>query len=217
METRRIAIFDFDKTMVSGDSITDFVRFLWDHKLISLPQLVRILLVSLLWILHLQPVEKAKEQALSPLKKLDDKAASALCREFVEQNLVPRIFPPALDKMRAHHLAGDVVLLVSASPACYLSQIKHYLPVDAVLATTTDERYQVITNVRGQEKANQVKLWLESQGITPSWEESASYGDSRSDLPVMQLVGKPFWVNPSAAALKAAPHQPQLRWAPAET
>ncbi len=31
METRRIAIFDFDKTMVSGDSITDFVRFLWDQ------------------------------------------------------------------------------------------------------------------------------------------------------------------------------------------
>ncbi len=116
METRRIAIFDFDKTMVSGDSITDFVRFLWDQKLISLPQLVKILLVSLLWILHLQPVEKAKEQALSPLKKLDTQGASALCREFVEQNLVPRIFPPALAKMRTHHLAGDVVLLVSASP-----------------------------------------------------------------------------------------------------
>ncbi len=42
-------------------------------------------------------------------------------------------------------------------------------------------------------------------------------GTARSDLAVMQLVGKPFWVNPSAAALKAAPHQPQLRWAPAET
>ncbi len=84
-------------------------------KLISLPQLVKILLVSLLWILHLQPVEKAKEQALSPLKKLDTQGASALCREFVEQNLVPRIFPPALAKMRTHHLAGDVVLLVSAS------------------------------------------------------------------------------------------------------
>ncbi len=77
-----------------------------------------------------------------------------------------------------------------------------------MLATTTDERYQVITNVRGQEKANQVKLWLDSQGITPNWEESTSYGDSRSDLPVMQLVGQPFWVNPSAAALKAAPTSP---------
>ncbi len=212
MDIRRLAIFDFDKTMVSGDSICGFVRFLWEKKLLSLPRLIGIGLASLLWMLRLIPVEKAKNQALAPLRKLDQTSADALCREFAEQHLAPRIFPPALKKMREHHLAGDAVLLVSASPACYLAHIRAFLPVDAVLATATDSAFRVTVNVSGEEKPRQVKLWLKNQPFSPDWAHSSAYGDSKSDLPVLRLTGNPCWVNPGAAALKAAPHLPQLRW-----
>ncbi len=166
MESKRLAVFDFDKTMASGDSITEFVHFLWEKRVLSLPRLAVMLLISLLWLLRLVPVEKAKNQALAALRKVDQSRAQALCREFVETRLVPRIFPPALKKLQEHHLAGDVVLLVSASPACYLNHIKHCLPLEAVLATTTDDAYRVITNVRGEEKPRQVRQWLDANGIT---------------------------------------------------
>ena len=212
MDSRRLAIFDFDKTMVRGDSISDFVRFMWEKKLITFPRLLAILGSTLLWLLRLFPVEKTKSQALSPLRALDDQQIASLGQEFVEKQLVPRIFPAALKKMQEHHLNGNIVLLVSASPACYLSHIKEFLPLDAVLATTTDKQHRVLTNVRGDEKPRQVKQWLEEQHITPDWPASCAYGDSKSDLPVLTLTGNPFWVNPSKAALKAAPHLPQLLW-----
>ena len=136
----------------------------------------------------------------------------ALCHEFAAQRLSPRIFQPAFQRMREHHLAGDLVLLVSASPALYLAHIKDFLPVDAVLATPTDEACRVIVNVRGEEKPRQVKRWLEAEGITPDWENSWAYGDSLSDLPVMMLTGNPYWVNPSARAIKTAPHLPRYNW-----
>ena len=214
MESRRLAIFDFDKTMIEGDSIADFIRFMWEKGLISLPRLLLILASTLLWALRFIPVEKAKSRALAPLRKLDEASAAALCSEYVERQLVPRVFPPALKKMKEHHLSGDLVLLVSASPACYLVHIGHYLPVDAVLATTTDDNYRVVINMRGEEKARQVKRWLDARGIAADWAESYAYGDSRSDLPVMMLTGNPFWVNASPAALKAAPRLPQLIWHP---
>ncbi|MDD4081230.1 MAG: HAD-IB family hydrolase [Eubacteriales bacterium] len=212
MEKRRLAIFDFDNTMIKGDSIADFVRFMWENKLISLPRLGLILLSTLMWMLRLLPVTKAKNQALAPLRKLKQEDVSALCREFVAQCLVPRVFPPALRKMQEHHLAGDAVLLVSASPAIYLSHIREFLPADAVLATPTDGDCRVIVNVRGEEKPRQVKRWLEAQGIIPDWETSWAYGDSLNDLPVMRLTGNPCWVNPGKAALKAAPYLPRLNW-----
>lgn len=212
METRRLAIFDFDRTMAEGDSISEFVCFLWKKKLVSLPRMAAIGLSTLLWAMRLLPVEKAKEQALASLRKLDDQRAESLAREFVETRLVPRVFPPALNKMRDHQLAGDAVLLVSASPACYLAQISRFLPVDAVLATRTDSDYHVTANVRGEEKIRQVKQWLADQPFSVDWAGSSAYGDSKSDLPVLMLTGNPFWVNPSPAALRAAPHLPQLRW-----
>jgi len=212
METRRLAMFDFDDTMVKGDSITDFVRYMWEKKLISPPRLGVIMLCTLLWLLRLMPVEKVKNQSLAPLKKLDEGEAAELCKAFVAQRLVPRLFPPALKKMQEHHASGDLVLLVSASPACYLSHIQDFLPVDAVLATPTDQDYRVIVNVRGEEKVRQVKKWLDDQAIIPDWGNSWAYGDSRSDLPVMLLTGNPCLVNASPSVLKAAPHLPRLCW-----
>lgn len=212
MDSRRLAIFDFDKTMIAGDSIMDFVSFLRQKGLISFPRTLAIIGSTLLWMLRLLPVEKAKSQALAPLRRLNEKDAASLCREFVENRLAPRLFPAAKKAMQRHHLNSDIILLVSASPACYLSHIRHYLPVDAVLATTTDSQYRVLTNVRGEEKPRQVKQWLEAQGIRPNWEDSCAYGDSKSDLPVLTLTGNPFWVNPDRAALKAAPRLPRLRW-----
>lgn len=212
MEKRRLAIFDFDNTMIKGDSISGFVRFMWKKRLISLPRLGLILLSTLLWMLRLLPVEKAKNQALAPLRKLKQEDSMALCHEFAAQCLAPRLFPPALQKMREHHLAGDMVLLVSASPALYLSHIREFLPVDAVLATPTDEACRVIVNIRGEEKPRQVKRWFEAEGIAPDWEASWAYGDSLSDLPVMMLTGNPYWVNPGPKAVKAAPHLPCYNW-----
>ena len=110
METRRIAIFDFDKTMVSGDSITDFVRFLWDRKLISLPQLVRILLVSLLWILHLQPVEKPGASPFPAEKAGRRRAHPLFAGNLGKETWFPRIFRHRWTKC-APTTWPDVVLL----------------------------------------------------------------------------------------------------------
>ena len=38
------------------------------------------------------------------------------CRDFVQQELLPALYPPVLERLRAHQQAGDDTVLCSASP-----------------------------------------------------------------------------------------------------
>ena len=212
MAGRPVALFDFDGTMISGDSISGFVRFCWEKGHTPLVRLLSILLNTLLWKTGFVTVERVKSLALSPLKEMGPDAAEALCSQFALERLLPLIYPAALARMRRHREEGHAVLLVSASPLCYLKYLKDALPVDGLIGTPTDDDYRVRVNVVREEKKRQVLQWLETQGIEPDWARSSSYGDSANDLPMLLMTGNPRLVNPGAKVRRLAGKIPLERW-----
>ncbi|NLW20437.1 MAG: HAD-IB family hydrolase [Clostridiales bacterium] len=209
---RVLALFDFDGTMIAGDSIARLVRRMALDGLMGPFTLLRVLLSTLLWKLGLMRVEAVKTLSLSPLNKLSPEQAERYCARFAQEQLLPRIYPQALGAMRSHQAQGHLVLLVSASPDCYLRHLQAHLPVDHIIASTTDTGHQVTRNTVREMKNELVNQWLDQQGIRADWQASFAYGDSANDLDMLGMVGQPCLVNPHRKALRLGAGIPHTRW-----
>ena len=209
---RTLALFDFDGTMIRGDSIAALVRRLFLQGHISLPLMLKVLWKTLMWLLGLYPVEALKALSLSPLAAMDAGQVEGILRSFAEKQLQPQIYRDALTQMRKHHAEGHLVMLVSASPLIYLKHLAGFLPADAILGTETDADFKVTRNLRGQEKNRQIARWLQENGVTADFNASFAYGDSANDLDMLGMVGNPRLVNPHRKALKTGKGIPVLYW-----
>lgn len=209
---RKLALFDFDGTMIKGDSIARLVRVMFKKGIMTLPEMLRSIWNTILWKAGKLPVNTVKSHALSPLNRLTKVEAEAFLRAFVKEELAPRLYPAAISVMREHKEQGDLVLLVSASPLCYLQYMKEHLPLDDILATGTDTQYRVTENLVREEKNRQIKRWLQENGVEADYPNSYAYGDSRNDLNMLSMVGKPRLCNPHGNAVKQAPDIPALIW-----
>ena len=209
---RKLALFDFDGTMVKGDSIAGLVRFMYKSGKMSGQEMLVAISNTIKWKLKKMPVNAVKTQALSPLNRMTKEESESFLKRFVVEKLAPRLYQDAVDAMQAHHENGDLVLLVSASPLCYLKYLKDILPVTDIIATQTDKTYQVINNVVREEKNKQILAWLSEKQVDADFEASFAYGDSRNDRNMLSMVGHPHLCNPHANARKQAPHIPVMTW-----
>lgn len=212
MDKRPIAIFDFDGTMIPGDSIVRYIRCAVQRGLLSPFALIGQALNAWRGVRGRITPEEGKSRSLAFLARMNAAQQADFGRAFCREQLLPRLYPQAVDRLRAHHDAGDVVLIVSASPDIYLRYLAEMLPVDAVLATPTDERGRVTCNTRDGEKVRRVLAWAGEQPFEPDWGASHAYGDSAHDLPVMRLTGHPVMVNPKPAMRRTGEGLPVEDW-----
>ena len=123
-----------------------------------------------------------------------------LSTEMFETYLRPKIFPAAISQIQEHKEQGTPVVFVTGSLDFIVQPIADYLAVDSVLAPQLGEQNGQFTGelttepLIGEEKAKAVQAYAEQHGI--SLEESYAYGDSQSDLPMLECVGNPVVVNP---------------------
>ena len=210
--TKSLAIFDFDGTMISGDSIIRYTAYAMRRGYEPWRNIIPRLWQGLKAVCGLMSATEGKSRALSFLARMSREEQNEFNRAFCRDILMPRIFPKALDRMEAHRREGLRILLVSASPDAYISHLKDFLPVDAIIASPTDERGRVSSSTRGEEKARRVREWAAAQDTQIDWAGSFSYGNSANDLPVMRLTGHPVCVNPSRRMKKLAPDLPAEQW-----
>ena len=210
--SKPLAIFDFDGTMISGDSIIRYTAYAMRRGYEPWRNIIPRLWQGLKAVCGLMSATEGKSRALSFLARMSREEQNEFNRAFCSDILMPRIFPKAMERMEAHRREGLRILLVSASPDAYISHLKDFLPVDAIMASPTDERGRVSSSTRGEEKARRVREWAAAQDTQIDWAGSFSYGNSANDLPVMRLTGHPVCVNPSRRMKKLAPDLPAEQW-----
>lgn len=212
MPQQALAIFDFDGTMLSGDSIIRYIAYAMKRGYEPWYKLPARLLQGLIAVCGLMPAQKGKSLALSFLSRMAQQERENFNRDFCRLHLLPRLYPKAVQRMRRHREEGCRVLLVSASPDIYLRPLQGDLPIDALLASPTDKDGRVSSSTRGQEKVRRVKDWAARQPFEIDWEHSFAYGNSANDLPVMRLCGHPVCINPSRKMKKRAKDLPIEYW-----
>jgi HAD superfamily hydrolase (TIGR01490 family) len=148
------------------------------------------------------PVDRIKEQAEG-------------CHNFV---IKPRQFEQAADCIAEHRNAGRRIVLVTGSIDFTVAPLAQELHVDDMLAARLVESNGWFTGeldgrpIVDEEKAVRVQRYAAENEIDLS--QSYAYGDSISDLPMLEVVGFPQVVSPdrrlAAVALKRG--WPVHRW-----
>lgn len=208
---KRLAIFDFDGTMIPGDSIVYLTRYALQKGAMRPSDVPALLLGAVLGRFSSQ-AEKGKSLALRFMRRMDKEAQQAFFTAFIESELLPRLYPAAVKRLMQHRAKGDLILLVSASTDCYMGLMTARLPVHAVLSTPTKADGTVAHNCKGAEKVRRVQAWLQENSITPDWSNSFAYGDSPSDAAIGSLTGHPVCVNAKKGLLKQQPDWEREDW-----
>lgn len=211
-EPRALALFDFDGTLIQGDSILSFIRVARRLKAFSGAEYAAICLTGLRYLAKNLSAEQAKTRALRFLTRLSPDRKMALEMAFALECLLPAVYPEARAEIQRCKEEGKLPVLISASTENYMQHIAPALGFEALLCTSLSQDGQIGPNCKGEEKINRLNRWLCENQIQPDWSASCAYGDSLSDLPLLQSVGHPVLVNPKKKLLQAAPEIPQLKW-----
>ena len=211
-ETKSFAFFDFDGTLIPGDSIAAFVRYARKRGFMPRREFLRAMLSAAGFLLGVKNAADSKNAALRFRMRLSPADREALDRDFVRDCLLPRVYPQGQVCLDLHRQAGRETVLVTASTENYMQIIADELGFSALLATPLNPDGTVGENCRGEEKPRRIRDWLREQGLEADFAASFAYGDSKSDLPMLLLCGHPVQVNPKKALRKAAPEMEKAYW-----
>ena len=110
--------------------------------------------------------------------------------------------PLVLSKIKQHVADGVHIMLVSGAYTPLLHSVTKELPIDTIIGTDIPVKKQLIDSktpifhVHGLKKNEKILSYLSGKEI--DWSNSFAYGDSYSDLSVLELVGNPVAVQPDS-------------------
>lgn len=217
------ALFDFDGTLIRGDSILHFTRYAYRQGLIGTREWLTLLGTGILYGLRLRTAVAAKERVMRFLAGKREQEVAAIAESFCQAELIPRLRPEGLAEIAAHRAQGHVVLLISASSTFYLNRLRQTLGVDDVIGTRFDVTPDGVftgrvcgDNCRGVQKPLRLAEYLAAKGDRLDYDTSSAYGDSLGDLSMLRLCAHPVAVNPKPRlwrALRAQAGVRRVRWA----
>lgn len=203
----RLAIFDIDGTLVpDASSETRFARFLWHKRELGARQLLAYLWFCLRYGLRYRQHVMQKNKAY--LSGLSETHVQALAHEFVAESLLPELYAPALERLRAHQAAGDTIALLSGTPQFLAEALAAALDADHSLGALCAIRagvYGVTPPVRhpyGATKVDAAEELAAAAGLPLSG--AIAYGDSMHDAYLFRVVDEVVLVQPDHGLSAAA-------------
>jgi HAD superfamily hydrolase (TIGR01490 family) len=197
----KLAIFDLDNTLIAGDSDHAWGEFL-----------VASGLVDSTWY----KAQNDKFYADYCAGQLDIIAYSEfvfgflaqhemdylqkLHQQFMVQVIQPLMLPKAQALIEKHRVAGDYLLIITATNRFITQPIGEALGVSEVLATEPEfENNRYTGKVAGvpcykEGKITRYQAWLATKNMC--FEQVYFYSDSHNDLPLLTVVDTPIAVDP---------------------
>jgi HAD superfamily hydrolase (TIGR01490 family) len=198
----RLALFDLDNTLLSGDSDFEWAQFLIAQGVLD------------------REVYEARNQAfydqykagtldihefldfqLKPLSRHPREQLDAWHREFMATRIRPIVRERARELVARH--AADLCAIITATNSFVTAPIAREFGVSHLIATEPELRDGVFTGgVSGTPcfrdgKVVRLEQWLAARGLTlAGCERSWFYSDSHNDLPLLSRVSDPVAVDP---------------------
>lgn len=202
----RLALFDLDDTLLTGDSDFMWVEFLIGRDAIPRePMHSRNDDISRRYNTGEISGEEYSRFYLSTLAGRGRDTLDALHQDFMRECVVPNIPQRALELLAGHRDRGDLIVLTTATNRFICEPIAAYLSIEHVIATEPEFSCEVFTgNVVGipnmrDGKVKRLDTWLAERGY--HWLDFAEtwfYSDSRNDIPLLDRVSRPVAVDPDA-------------------
>jgi phosphatidylglycerophosphatase C len=190
----QIALFDFDGTITTKDSLVDFIQF----ALGKAAYYFGLLLLSPMltsYKLKLIPNYIAKEKLLKRFfKDWDTDHFQKLADKYSIEEIDKIIKPSAMEKIKWHQSQNHKVVIVSASIECWLKKWCQSNNID-LISTRLESINGKLTgrlatkNCYGIEKVNRIK----EQYDLNDFDYIYAYGDSASDKEMLELSDQSYY------------------------
>jgi len=200
-------IFDVDDTVIKNTSTWYFLRAAMKMKLVRLSQIRRLPLEYFKYKIgrpDMDFVEKSCKYFVNISKAALDQCADATFKNF----MMPNIFTCISEKIRSIQNAGEKVIFASSSLKLIIEPLAKYFNIDCFLSTELEFKDGKTTgalvgrSMFGVNKKNGVVNWLKQNNI--SLDDVSFYSDSYTDIPLLELCGKPVAVNPDSILARQA-------------
>lgn len=190
-----IAAFDFDGTIIRGDSFISFSRYVFGDISLAIAT-IKNLPYIIGYKLGLYPNWKAKEKLFSCLfKETPIDKFNNLCMDFFNNKGSKLVKKEALECIQAHKRLGHKILIISASPENWVMPFAIACDVDTVIATKINTEDNKVTgvfkskNCYGIEKVNRLLELFPKRSDYYLY----AYGDSRGDKELLSFADKGYY------------------------
>jgi HAD superfamily phosphoserine phosphatase-like hydrolase len=212
------AFFDFDDTLLDGDSILYWLRFYYGKR--PTRRVFQILNWAglVLFVLRLVDSHTLKRIYLYPMSLEHPEVLDQLAAEFVQKDLARHLHAPVVQRLWTHHLLGHKIVIISASATFYLRHLKLFFPMAEILGSEliwpkagsfSLPKYRD-GNLRGENKI----LRLKALGYGEAGALSFAYSDHEHDRFLLAFSEFPICVRPTPKLrrLAAAKGWPVMDW-----
>jgi HAD superfamily hydrolase (TIGR01490 family) len=200
----RLALFDLDNTLLSGDSDYEWGQFLIDRGVLD-----RATYEAQNAAFYEQykagtlDIHEFLGFALRPLAAHEPADLARWHAAFMRERVLPMISAAARALVRRHLEANDLCAVITATNSFVTAPIARELGVPHLVATEPEQRDGRFTGrVRGapcfrEGKVLRLEQWLAGLGRRlEEFAESTFYSDSHNDLPLLERVSRPVVVDP---------------------
>jgi len=219
---RSVALFDVDRTLVARSSVLALAGPMHAAGLLPLRAVARALREQVAFSLggadHAR-MERGRALLAAQVTGWEVGVVTDVVERALHTHLAPLLFAEARELVREHQRRGDAVALVTSAATEVAEPLGRLLGADHVLASrmaVEGGRWTGALDVYayGEGKALLARALAEEQGYDLA--TSAAYSDSVTDLPLLELVGRPHAVNPDRALRRVARGRgwPVLRFRP---
>ena len=201
MEKVKLALFDIDYTITRKETLMEFYKYIVSKDIKNIKFLPRALYSGFMYGIKVYDEKKVKECFLKFIENIEEKDLAILTKKFYDERLSKILYKDALDMMHKLKSEGYMVILISASPEFYIKEFYAIDDVDFIIGTRfTFENGKFVRKMSGNnckrdEKVSRLKAYLKENNIEADYENSYMFSDSLSDLPLLDLVGKPYLIN----------------------
>lgn len=190
---RKLALYDFDKTVVDCESIVELYKYGFKNKKIKFFRTMAGLGSAYIRSKLASDFDVMKNQMVSIIKYFSEDEL----RDFVTDYLFPKFFFVEFEDEFYSHDEDTIKILCSASATPYLKYVKDLYPFDYILGTDLGDDYKLTRgNNKKDVKVKNIKELLAKEGIEIDYENSCGYSDSyKDDKYMLRMAKNRFLIN----------------------
>lgn len=212
-------VFDLDHTLISVDSSSLWNRYLVQHSIATQTNFLQSEeeLMSI-YASGNMDIQHYVSTIMKPLENISVVEEDNIVENFVEREIVPKIYPQARQLIQSLQQQGQKLLIISASVSLLVRAIAKRLTIDHAIGidvTIINGCYSgIIHGVASyqQGKITCLQQWLKNHSDYDG--KLTFYTDSINDLPLCQYADAIFLVNPCERLAQAGIiyNWPVLHW-----
>jgi phosphatidylglycerophosphatase C len=197
-----LALFDFDKTIISHDTGLEFIVYALKRNPIRFT--LALIVAPLAFVFFIRNKYRFVGNSIFlwlGTIGLSKRKIIKLRRQFVDSYLQRSdvsIFPAAVDKIRSHQVKDEQVVIVSGASVWMIKKILNRMALDNILVVGSKETFFLKGMIAKEHCFSNNKLpMLKRQVDVSGYDEVFGYTDSFSDAPLLTLCSRKSLINPS--------------------